>query len=70
MIDIWQHLEIIFQQHLATILKISVRFTLKWLRCKLSSSFDIISEEGGILVLQLAVIFKMNKKNESKRKHP
>ena len=49
----------------------SIRFTLKELRCKLSSSFDIISdsEEGGILFLQLAVMFKMKKKNESKRKH-
>ena len=52
-------------------LKISVRFTLKELRCELSSSFDIISdsEMGGILFLQIAVIFEKKKKNESKRKH-
>ena len=58
---------------MAIILKISVRFTLKELRCEFSSSFDIISgsEEGGILSLQIAVVFgvKKKKKNESKRKH-
>ena len=26
-------------------------------------------EEGGILFLQIAVVFKLKKKNESKRKH-
>ena len=58
---------------MAIILKISVRFTLKELRCEFSSSFDIISgsEEEGILFLQIAVMFEMKKKkkNESKRKH-
>ena len=43
----------------AIILKISVRFTLK----------DSDSEEGGILFLQIAVMFEIKKKNESKRKH-
>ena len=35
------------------------------------SSFNIISdsEEGGILFLQIAVMFEMKNKNESKRKH-
>ena len=56
---------------MAIILKISVRFTLKKLRCEISSSFFIISdsEEGGILFLEIAVMFEMKKKNESKRKH-
>ena len=59
---------------MAIILKISVRFTLKEqeLRCEFSSSFDIISgpEEGGILFLQIAVMFGgKKKKNESQRKH-
>ena len=58
---------------MAIILKISVRFTLKELRCEFSSSFDIISgsEEGGISFLEIAVIFgiKKKKKNESKKKH-
>ena len=45
------------------ILKISVRWTLKELRCELSSFFDIISgsEEGGILFLQIAVTFRIKK---------
>ena len=49
--------------------KISVKFTLKELRCELSSSFNIISDsvEGGILFLQIAVKFEMKNKNESKR---
>ena len=48
-----------------------VRFTLKKLRREFSSSFDIIcdSDKEGILFLQIAVIFEMKKKNESKRKH-
>ena len=57
---------------MAIILKISARFTLKELRCEFSSSFDIISgsEEGGILFLQIAIVFGMKKKkNECKRKH-
>ena len=58
---------------MAIILKISVRFTLKELRCEFSSSFDIISDsvEGGDLFLQIAVMLgmKKRKKNESKRKH-
>ena len=50
------------------ILKISVRFTLKELRCEFSVSFDIISdpEEGGILFLQIAVMFGMIKKKKKK----
>ena len=34
-------------------------------------SFNIISdfEEGGILFLQIAVMFEMKNKNDSKRKH-
>ena len=58
---------------MAIILKISVRFTLKELRCEFSSSFDIISgsEEGGILFLQIAVMFGMIKKKRMrvKRNH-
>ena len=62
--DFWWYLEITFRRHLAIILKISVRFTLKELRYVISSSFDIISgsDEGGILL-------KKEKKYESKRKH-
>ena len=47
-----------FRRYLAMILKISARFTLKELRCELSSSFDIISNslERGVLFLQIAVI--------------
>ena len=60
-------------QYLTIILKTSVRFTLKQLRYESSSSFDIIlgCEEGGILSLQIAVMFGMKKKtkNEIKRKH-
>ena len=50
-------------------LKISDRLTLKEVRCELSSSFGIISgtEKEGILFLEIAVIFKMKKKNESKK---
>ena len=50
---------------MAIILKISVRFTLKELRCEFSSSFDIISgsEEGGNLFLQIAVVTGMKKKS-------
>ena len=53
---------------MAIILKTSARFTLKELRCEFSSSFDIISgsEEGGILFLQIAVVFGMEKKKEIK----
>ena len=56
---------------MAIILKISVRFTLKELKCEFSSSFDSISgyEEG---VLHIAVMFgkkKKKKRNGSKRKH-
>ena len=53
----------------ALILKISVRFTLKELRCKFSSSFYSDSEEGDILFLQKAVMFEIKKKNKSRRKH-
>ena len=69
--NFWQYWEIIFRRYLAITLKVSVRFTLKELRCELWSSFDIISdsEKGGILLLQIAVIFETKKKNESKRKH-
>ena len=54
---------------MAIILKIYVRFTLKELRCKLSSSFYIISDsgDGDILFLQATVMFEMKKKNESKK---
>ena len=50
-------------------LKISARFTLKEVRCELSSSFGTISgtEKEGILFLEVAVIFKMKNKNESKK---
>ena len=62
-----------FQRYLAIILKTPVRFTRKELTCEFSSFFDIISgsEEGGILFLQIAVMFGMTKKkkNDSKRKH-
>ena len=46
---------------MAIILKISVRFTLKELKCEFSSSFDSISgyEEG---VLHIAVMFGKKKK--------
>ena len=49
---------------MAIILKISVIFTLKELRCEFSSSLDIIlgPEEGGILFLQIGVMFGMKKK--------
>ena len=52
------------------VLKISVRFTLKELRCEFSSSFDIISgsEEGGILSLQIAVVFGVKKKKRMRVK--
>ena len=55
---------------MAIILKISVRFTLKELRCEFSSSFDIISgsEEEGILFLQIAVMFEMKKKKRTRVK--
>ena len=57
-------MEITFRRYLPIILKISVRFTLKELRCEFSSSFDIISgsEEGGILFLEIAVMFGIKKK--------
>ena len=50
-------------------LKISDRLTLKEVRCELSNSFGIISgtEKEGISFLEIAVIFKMKKKNESKK---
>ena len=69
--NFWQYFEIICQRYLAITLEVSVRFTLKELRCEIWSSFDIIldSEKGGILFLQIAVIFETKKKNESKRKH-
>ena len=49
-------------------LKIHVRFTLKELKCELSSSFDIISNSKRE-VLQIEVIFEIKKRNENKRKH-
>ena len=51
--DIWWYLEITFGQYLTIILKTSLRFTLKELRCEFSNSFDTISgsEEGSILFL-------------------
>ena len=56
---------------MAATLQISVRFTVKKLRCELSRSFNIISdcEEGVILFLQMVVMFEMKNKNESKKKH-
>ena len=57
---------------MAIIFKISARFTVKELRCEFLSSFDIVSgsEEGGILFLQIVIVFgmkKKKKKNESKK---
>ena len=51
------------------IFKISVRLTLKELRCEFSSSFDIISgsEEGDILFLQIVIVFGMKKKKKRMR---
>ena len=48
------------------ILKLSVRFTLKELRCEFSSFFDIISGsvEKHILFLQIALIFGMKRKKK------
>ena len=65
------YLEIIFRLYLGATLQISVRFTVKKLRCELSRSFNIISdcEEGVILFLQMVVMFEMKNKNESKKKH-
>ena len=62
-------MQIISRRYLTIILKISDRLTLKEVRCELSSSFGIISgtEKEGILFLEIAVIFKMKKKNESKK---
>ena len=56
---------------MAVTLKVSVKFTLKELSRELSSSFNTISgsKEGGILFLQIAVMFEMNNKNDSKRKY-
>ena len=59
---------------MAIIFKISARFTVKELRCEFLSSFDIVSgsEEGGILFLQIVIVFRMKKKkkkkNESEKK--
>ena len=64
----------IFRGNIPTIFgdsfKISVRFTLKELRCEFSSSFDIISgsEERGILFLQIVIVFGIKKKNKKKSK--
>ena len=58
----------IFRDNFPTIfgitLKVFVRFTLKELRCGLSSSFSTISdpEEGSILFLQVAAMFEMRVK--------
>ena len=56
---------------MAITLKISVRFTLKEISCELSRPLNIISdsEKGGILFLQVTVMFEMKNKNENKRKH-
>ena len=61
--NFWQYLEVTAQRYLAIILEISVRFTLNELRHEFSSSFDIIAdfEEGGILILQIAVMFGIKK---------
>ena len=55
---------------MAVTLEISVTFTVKELRSELSSSFNNISdsEEELILFWQIAVMFEMKNKNESKRK--
>ena len=55
---------------MAVTLEISVTFTVKELRSELSSSFNNISdsEEGVILFWQIAVMFEMKNKNDSKRK--
>ena len=69
--NFWQYLEVTAQRYLAIILEISVRFTLNELRHEFSSSFDVIAdfEEEGISILQIAVMFGIKKKNESKTKH-
>ena len=61
---------------MAIISKIFVRFALKELKRKFSSSFDVVlgSEEGDILFFQIVAMFGMTKKrkkkrNECKRKH-
>ena len=61
--DFWWYLEITFRRHLAIILKISVRFTLKELRYVISSSFDIISgsDEGGILLKKKKKVWEQKK---------
>ena len=57
-----------FWRYLAVILKRSGTFTLKKLRCELSSSFEIFSDtEGGdILLLQIALMIETKKENENK----
>ena len=59
------------RQYLAIILKtFAIKFTLKILRCELSSSFDVMSdpEERDISFLPLAVMFKTKMKNEREKK--
>ena len=53
---------------MAIIFKISARFTVKELRCEFLSSFDIVSgsEEGGILFLQIVIVFGMKKKRKKR----
>ena len=55
---------------MAVTLEISVTFTIKELRCELSSSLNFIShsEEEVILFWQITVMFEMKNKNESKSK--
>ena len=53
---------------MAIIFKISARFTVKELRCEFLSSFDTVSgsEEGGILFLQIVIVFGMKKKRKKR----
>ena len=55
---------------MAIISKIFVRFTLKELKRKFSSSFDVVlgSEEGDILLFQIVAMFGMTKKRKKKKK--
>ena len=54
---------------MAIISKIYVRFTLKELKRKFSSSFDVVlgSEEGDILFFQIVAMFGMTKNKKKKK---
>ena len=62
--NFWLYLGVTAYRYLAIILEISVRFTLNELRHEFSSSFDTIAdfEEGGISILQIAVMFGIKKR--------